>query len=78
MITRRNLFLQIIGGGSFALAFNFKSVYAKNKPRADKVLWGGLGYSVKQKEIEIRLPYVSKAIDSVGYKNIVSGFTNLL
>ena len=78
MITRRSLFLQIIGGGSFALAFNYKFVYAKNKPRADKVLWGGLGYSVKQKEIEIRLPYVSKAIDSVGYKNIVSGFTNLL
>ena len=52
MITRRNLFLQVIGGGTFALAFNNKFVYAKNKPRADKVLWGGLGYSVKQKEIE--------------------------
>jgi len=78
MITRRHLFLQVIGGSSLVLALNNKFVYAKNNPRTDMVLWGGLGYSVSQNEIDIRLPNVSKAIDSVGFKNVVSGFTNLL
>ena len=69
---------QLTGAGLVLVGTGADVVFAKAKPRADKVLWGGLGFSVREAEIERRLPFVKQAIAKIGYKNVVAGFTDLL
>jgi hypothetical protein len=77
MLSRREFNL-LTGAGLLLTGSGSSIVFAKSKPRADKVLWGGLGFSVKEAEIDSRLPFVSQAFVNLGYKNVVTGFTDLL
>jgi hypothetical protein len=77
MLSRRQ-FNFILGNGVVLAGTGINLAHAKTPPRADKVLWGGLGYSVKESEIKNRLPIVHDAFEQLGYKNVVAGFTDLL
>lgn len=77
MLSRRQ-FNILSGAGLVLSSAGTDFVFAKNKPRADKVLWGGLGFSVREAEIERRLPFVKQAIATIGFKKVVAGFTDLL
>jgi hypothetical protein len=77
MLTRRHFNL-IASAGFVISATHAHWVFAKNKPRADKVLWGGLGFSVKESELKNRMPMVAQAFDSLGYSKVVKRFTDHL
>lgn len=75
-IHRRTLNWGLLGG--VLTAFFPRESCAEKRPRADKVLWGGLGYSVANLDIQKRFPFISKAIEQISFSKLVGNFTNRL
>lgn len=77
-MTSRRKFLNGIGLVPWLfIAWPF-STWSKTRPRADSVLWGGMGFSAKKSEIETKLPYVTRLVNQIGFSKVVGGFTEQL
>lgn len=64
---RRSWNKGLLGLGLTGLGVNWPMPsHAQKAPRADRVLWGGLGYSVVNADIPQRFPKLSKILEQIG------------
>jgi hypothetical protein len=77
MSSRRDFIAATVAGS--IPCFWYGPVFGQSQNKASaQVLWGGLGYSVAQSDVTNRFPLISKAVDQIGWNNLVSAFTNSL
>ena len=69
MLYPRRQFISKLPAGVIFSSGLSSQLFAQDKsraPRADEVLWGGMGFSVPNADIRKMFPMTSKALDTVG------------